>query len=112
MPQTTRTEPAETKPGICAEHVPFRWNRDVLSIHTLAHILIGELASTSPGYALMRRRRVARLVVALHRGGPQRLRGGRRRLGDGGRRHRRSGGSRGRVVVAGALLALDAAQAV
>src|SRR5215469_6943357 len=35
------------------EHVPFRWNRNVLSIHALAHILIGEPVSTSPGYALM-----------------------------------------------------------
>src|SRR5689334_6691299 len=34
------------------EHIPFLRNRDVLSIHTWARVLIGEPGSTSPGHAL------------------------------------------------------------
>ena len=34
------------------EHVPFRRNRNVLSIYALAHILVGEPVATSPEYAL------------------------------------------------------------
>jgi hypothetical protein len=47
-------------PARAREHVPFRRNRDVLSIQALAHVLIGEPVSIpdqvrdrlSPGYAL------------------------------------------------------------
>src|SRR5512140_3173425 len=34
------------------EHIPFLRNRDVLQIHALAHVLVGEPVSTSPGHAL------------------------------------------------------------
>jgi hypothetical protein len=34
------------------ERIRFLRNRDTLSIHSLAHILVGEPVSTSPGYAL------------------------------------------------------------
>src|ERR1700722_2319774 len=37
------------------EHIPFRWNRDVLSIHAWRISFVGEPASTSPGYALVSR---------------------------------------------------------
>src|ERR1051325_5591044 len=34
------------------ERIPFLWNRNALSLHSLAHILIDEPASISPEYAL------------------------------------------------------------
>src|ERR1051325_8311359 len=34
------------------ERIPFLWNRNALSLHSLAHILIAEPASISPEYAL------------------------------------------------------------
>src|SRR5205807_611384 len=45
---TTATVPG---PAIL-EHIPFLRNRDVLQIHALAHVLVGEPVATSPGHAL------------------------------------------------------------
>src|ERR1700760_1831990 len=35
------------------EHLSFLPNREILSIHALAHVLVGEPVSTSPGHALV-----------------------------------------------------------
>jgi hypothetical protein len=34
------------------ERIPFLWNRDMLQIHSFAHVLVGEPVATSPGHAL------------------------------------------------------------
>src|SRR5262249_25202053 len=62
------------------EHIPFLRNRDVLSFYSLAHVLVGEPVSTSPGHALTPKRRevtslpdaslaIARRVRSLDGGG-------------------------------------------
>jgi hypothetical protein len=45
------------------ERIPFLENRNTLWRHLLAHILIGELVATSPGYALKRGARVEDLGI-------------------------------------------------
>jgi hypothetical protein len=35
------------------ERIPFRWNRNTLSILSLAHVVVGQPASTSPEHALV-----------------------------------------------------------
>jgi hypothetical protein len=47
----TRIEAVQIVPAF-REHIPFLRNRDVLSIHALAHVLVGEPVATSPGHAL------------------------------------------------------------
>jgi len=53
-PMTATRAVASARMRRSPERVPFRWNRDVLQIHALARVLIGEPASTSPGHALIR----------------------------------------------------------
>jgi hypothetical protein len=43
---------------LARERVSFLWNRNTLSILGLAHVLVGEPASTSPEHALMMDARV------------------------------------------------------
>src|SRR5262249_44140845 len=45
------TIPPASRRTEARERIPFLWNRNPLSIHLSAHILIGEPVSTSPEYA-------------------------------------------------------------
>jgi hypothetical protein len=62
--------------GRTLEHVPFLRNRNMLSIVSFAHVLVGEPASTSPEHApvdpagsrhTVRRRAIARRATAVRR---------------------------------------------